>query len=384
MIIKKKYKEILFIKSFKKESNIYCDNYESIKSSKIEKKNDSKYTFLQMNNFIINETNKKPTFNLFINSLEKLLKGTTIIITVFINIDRNRLILRNLEEVEAQAECKTDEEYDVGNAKLICETITDEDFSNAVGLNIDSDQISGIPENADPAKTDIEISQGIVPDYNNEKVFKTIIPTINDVSINGTMCHENGEFEIYGKSNDIVEKINNFDVSIYIPPVSSFCDIISNNDNNIKLKCFTKDKFSLQKVIIEKQMIQKNGTLLFILTGASSTEEFSCSINSNYIIESPINLNETNKDDETDESKSDSNEPGNNRNIRNKFFNSKTSSGLSGGAIAAIIIVCVVAVIAVVILINLIKSGKLLSLKNRTEISEMNNSSTMNAVAYNP
>ena len=39
------------------------------------------------------------------------------------------------------------------------------------------------PENADPAQTDIEISQGkgIVPDYSNE------IPMVNDVSKKGTL-----------------------------------------------------------------------------------------------------------------------------------------------------------------------------------------------------
>ena len=64
------------------------------------------------------------------------------------------------------------------------------------------------------------------------------------------------------------------------------------------------------------------------------------------------------------------------------MFNSK-SSGLSGGAIAAIIIVCAVVVIAIVIIVSLIKSGKILGLKNQNQIPE-NNSSTMNAVMYNP
>lgn len=42
-------------------------------------------------------------------------------------------------------------------------------------------------------------------------------------------CHEGGEFEIYGKSNDINEIINNFDLLLSISPVSSFCDISTNN-----------------------------------------------------------------------------------------------------------------------------------------------------------
>ena len=43
MIIKKKYKEILLIKSFKKETSISCRNYEGIKFEKLEKKNTASY-----------------------------------------------------------------------------------------------------------------------------------------------------------------------------------------------------------------------------------------------------------------------------------------------------------------------------------------------------
>lgn len=42
------------------------------------------------------------------------------------------------------------------------------------------------------AKTDIEISQIIIPDYINEKIFKNSHPIINEVSINGTMYHKIG------------------------------------------------------------------------------------------------------------------------------------------------------------------------------------------------
>ena len=144
---------------------------------------------------------------------------------------------------------------------MICETITDNnnvDFSKAVGLNINTDKISGIPENADPAQTDIEFSQGIVPDFNNEKVLKINIPIITGQSINGIMCQDNENFEIYWKTEDNIENINNFDLLLSIPPVSRFCNVSSNN-RNIKFNCFTKDKFSLQKISIEKQMIQNNG-----------------------------------------------------------------------------------------------------------------------------
>ena len=56
----------------------------------------------------------------------------------------------------------------IRNIKLNCIVVSNEDLSSAEGLNIDSDEISGIPESSDPAKTDIEIRESIVPDYNDE------------------------------------------------------------------------------------------------------------------------------------------------------------------------------------------------------------------------
>jgi hypothetical protein len=56
----------------------------------------------------------------------------------------------------------------IRNIKLDCMVVSNEDLSSAEGLNIDSDEISGIPESSDPAKTDIEIRESIVPDYNDE------------------------------------------------------------------------------------------------------------------------------------------------------------------------------------------------------------------------
>jgi len=385
MTIKKKYKEILFINSFKKDSSISCGNYESIKYRNKESKNNAKYTFLQVNSFKVDTRTNKPSFNLFINSKTRIPLGTSIIITLFININRNRFILRNLEEVEAQAECKSDKEYDIGNAKLTCETIIDNnnnniDYSKAVGLNIESQDISGIPENADPAQTDIEISQGIVPDYNNELVLKTEIPLITSKSINGDNCQENGNFEIIGETNDNIKITDNFDLLLSVPKVSSSCGL-SSNDKDITIKCFTKDKFELQNVYIERQMIQKNGSTLFILTNIESSKEFSCSISSDYKLDTPVV--ESNPDGgTTNPNPGESSQQSNSKNIRNKMYNSK-SSGLSGGAIAAIIIVCIVAVIAVVIFVSLIKSGKIFGLQNKDQIPE-NNSSTMNAVMYNP
>ena len=399
MIVKKKYKEILFINSFKKETYISCGNYEIINSKNLEKKNAANYTFLQMNNYIFNKNPDQPSFNLFINSKYKIPIGTSMIISAFMNVKENMFFLRNLEEHLLETECKPDKEYDAGNAKFICEpkipnsTI---DFSKTLGLNIDTTDICGIPRNADPVQTDNNIRKGIEPDYNNERVFNTKIPIIIAQSINGTMCHDNGKFEIYGKTEDnIIENINNVNVFLSIPPISSFCSVSSKN-KDIKFSCSVTDKFSLQKISIEKQMIQNNGTVLFILSSISSTDEFSCSIDSYYKIKTPIiegipsesigesdendipessdNRNIKNNPSETiDESGEDDNPKiTDNINIGNKIFNSKSSSGISGGALAAIIIVCSIAVLAIIIL-------TIICLKKKT-LTHGNNNSTVNAV----
>ena len=56
----------------------------------------------------------------------------------------------------------------IGNIKLDCIVVSNEDLSSAEDFNIDSDEISGIPESSHPAKTDIEIRESIVTDYNHE------------------------------------------------------------------------------------------------------------------------------------------------------------------------------------------------------------------------
>ena len=56
----------------------------------------------------------------------------------------------------------------IRNIKLDCIVVSNEDLSSAEGLNIDSDEISDISASSDPAKTDIEIRESIVPDYNDE------------------------------------------------------------------------------------------------------------------------------------------------------------------------------------------------------------------------
>ena len=121
IMIKKKYKEILFIKSLKSTKTITCSNFNKLNEKKIQKRKKSKFTFLQICNY---KKAQKPTFNLFIHSLGKFVEKN-LRITIFIN--RN-LRLRNLEETETEAECTLNKQNDSsGNVKLDCITISDVD-----------------------------------------------------------------------------------------------------------------------------------------------------------------------------------------------------------------------------------------------------------------
>ena len=143
-------------------------------------------------------------------------------------------------------------------------------------------------------------------------------------------------------------------------------------------------------------MIQNNGTVLFILSSISSTDEFSCSIDSYYKIKTPIiegipsesigesdendipessdNRNIKNNPSETIDESGENDNPKitDNINTGNKIYNSKSSSGISGGALAAIIIVCSIAVLAIIIL-------TIICLKKKT-LTHDNSNSTVNAV----
>ena len=113
-----------------------------------------------MNNFTLDES---PTFNLYVHYSEEFEQNEVLTITVFINIE-SRLRLRNLEGIESNAKCNINKkDLSTGNIKFVYKTNSNRDLCSLKGLNIFSDNISGIPENADTAKTDIEIKRGLVP-----------------------------------------------------------------------------------------------------------------------------------------------------------------------------------------------------------------------------
>ena len=371
MVIRKKYRETLFISSFKYEQQISCSNFNKLYAEKLQRKKESKYTFLQMNTFTPAEN---PTFNIFVFS-EEYDQNEILNVTVFTTIEITSG-LRNLEEIEAYAQCTPNRKSDsTGNIRFGCIVNSNQDLSSCKGLNIDSDEISGIPVNADPAKTDIEIREGIAPNYNDEEVFNEVLTIINNNEIDGQNCYSDGTFEIVNGVSTVeiteTDDINNFDIRLSSPISSAFCDISSVVDKNIRLNCGSKDSFEINAVTLERQLIQKGNETLFLLDHTESKEAFNCIINSNYKLELfSLVTNEV-----TDPNISGNPEPVENPNILtnmttkryNNFKNGK--AGLSGGAIAAIIIVCCAIVIILGVIIGLTKSGKIFVRKNDSQKS---------------
>jgi hypothetical protein len=346
-----------------------------------------------MNNFT---SGANPFFNLFVHALEKLVPNQIIHVTVFLNININRRTrLRNLKEIETTGECTPSSPNNSnGNVKLDCKVVSNEDLSSAEGLKIDSDEISGIPKSADPAKTDIEIKEGLVPNYNDEKVFNKVLPIVNNAEIEGDNCYSDGIFKIVNgvSTQEIVktDDINNFDIKLSHPISSGFCNISSTDNKNINFNfnCGSKDNFEMNAVSIERQHIEKGNNTLFILNSVDSKEPFSCIINPNYKIEAIsaiINDQKANNTYTVPTENPYSDVPTDKiRKRYNFFYKNGNSSGLSGGAIAAIIIVCVAALVIIGVLFGLIKSGKILGAKNEEFEDINNNSSTANAAIYNP
>jgi hypothetical protein len=301
-------------------------------------------------------------------------------VQIFLYIN-NRLRLRNLEEIAQDAECTPiKQDKTSGNVKLNCEIKSSQDLSSAQILNIESNEISGIPESTDPAKTDIEIKQGYILDYSKDEIFSKEIPIVNGAEIDGANCHDDGTFKIVnGISNTEIEQtddINNVDIKLSNPTSSAFCNISLTNNKNINFNCGSKDNFDISTVILERQHLKKENNTLFILNHTESKEPFNCIINSDYQMTIPTIGNETNIPS------TEPDDPSSHSSRYNFYGKNGNSSGLSGGAIAAIILVCCAAVIAIGVLIALIKSGKILNTK-RDEIEDFNNNSTQAAV-YNP
>ena len=215
-----------------------------------------------------------------------------------------------------------------------------------------TDEIQGIPENADPDKLNYNI------DYSNlanlEQIGNMSNAEINRIT--GENCSIDGQYIVYAtlnKNENLLNKYSDVIFRISIPESISTCEV-SIKGINVVMVCQNEDKFYNSTIIIERQTIQDSeGNELFFIEPYESSNEFACD----------ISLLSHNTIPEEDNS------------ITGRRFYFKNDNGLSKGAIVAIIIV-LVAVIAVII-------GLVFFLKRKDSLikekpSEISNSTLMN------
>lgn len=373
-VIKKKNREVLFLKKYNYLKDLTCSNYNEKFLEISEQKYNAKYTFLQANNFR-RKPGKGILFHLF---LFRFLRSFINKIPIKIIIIKKPTALRYLqdenEEQEDSIDCKLGNDTE-NLGDYICESdnITINDEKDIEQFIIDSDDISGLTEdNTNPIKTDEDIALKNLLNLSDPEVFNsTKIPIFNTTSITETNCNETGSFEIKGTIDDdgknAFNNIDDFDISYINPPDSgALCSYVNDHSD---IDCKNKEEFNDEKLTIETQFI--NGSIL--LNKIQSEKRMTCAINSlSYQFsddQSNVVPSNTTNDEDTDEPDS----PYSSNNITNRYFtNKKSSGGLSGGAITLIVIVITVVLVGVGVLIALLKNGFLCGPKLSPNLNNTN------------
>jgi len=349
-LIKKKNQEIIFIQG--KQINFgakkECENYNTIKLQTTKKRQNSKYTFLQLNKYTPRLNGLYFFMALLRNSLTtEFVNSYRITIKIIISSRRNLRMLDESTQSSISVLCNLNETlqtnlsagYDCSNNGTISGTPSKMEIETE---NITD--ISGIPEN----KNQEELKGNI--DYSNLVNLQKIdeLPVVNITNITGDTCTENGQYIITAKiveqkTNTLKNKYQNVEMRLSIPESSALCSI--NVNDIITMTCENKDKFDESQILIEKSVIKdQKGNDIFIVNSFTNLEVFGCDISYNSAI-TPV---EEDGIDTVIPSYVVSN---------NTRYIKKKNSGLSGGAIAGIVIACVVAVAAVTAIIILGKNG---------------------------
>ena len=373
-VIKKKNREVLFLKKYNYPQDLTCSNYNEKFLEISEKKYNSPYTFLQANNFT-RKTGKGILFHLF---LFRFLRDFINEIPIKIIIIKKPITLRHLEddneEQEDRINCTLKNETEnLGDYICESEKITINDEKDIEQFIIDSDEISGLTEdNTNPIKTDEDIALNNLVNLSDPEVFNlTKIPIFNTTNITETNCNKAGSFEIKGTIDDddknVFKTLGDFDISYINPPDSgALCGYA---DDHSDIDCKNKEEFNDEKLTIESQFI--NGR--FILNKIQSENRMTCAINS---LAYQFSGNQSNAapSNATIDEETDGPSPYSSNNIKNRYFTNKNSSGgLSGGAITLIVIVSTVVLVGVGVLVALLKNGFLCGPKISPNANNTNN-----------
>lgn len=341
-IIKKKHREMLFIKKYNNAINsLTCSNFNQIKLESSSKKLNAKYTFLKTNNFRLTP-NKGITFKIFLYLVNGIYENHIPINVIIIKKKARRL--RNLdgfndeEELELSIDCNvTNSTGKLGTLECTNNSINIDNTSDISSLEIESDDISGISEfNSNPIETD---QNGDTSDVNESEISMLTNPKIN-----GANCQNSGIFNINGTLSENVNAKNDLNIEFLNPPdTGGLCKYNNGNkDRNLNIECQSKDEFEEDYIITEQQFVGDN--LLINSIEADKDNTFSCSIGS--------------LSDKVTEDEVEVEPPRYGSNSTNRYYtNEKSSQGLSGGSITAIVLVSVFVLLVTAVLIAFIKNG---------------------------
>jgi len=408
-MIKKRKKEVVLIKSYSYalESEKKCVNYNKLRLEKAQKRQKLNFSFLQVRNF-------KPVNNLINFFMAIILKAkvqvtTTIKITIKVRVKittSSRALEEGVESLLLPINCALGDSTDsVAGLNCAADTATEQE---PLGMLIDPDEtenIAGVPENADPDLATNEL------DFSNKENMAKLdnMPTVTISSINGDDCSKEGSYVIEGTyDKGDLKDASNIEIPFSTVDSSGQCELKVGDDKKITLNCENKEQFDVSTVGFERMSIKDtDGQLLFILESYTNPQQFGCAIS----LKSEPPKNSTTEEDNkgnnsgnnngesgsnngesgsnNGESGSNNGESGNNgenenngESSYNKASRKESSGGLSGGAIAAIII-CAIIVLAIIgVLIGLAKSGKIFG--SKPPVQNLNTSSSLNNFAYNP
>ena len=327
-IIKRKFKEIIFIKSksFSFINPISSENYNHIHFERIKRRQKLNIFFLQLSKFKAIE--RKAYFFMALAKRTQV-KFQTIQLKAFImTVKFNYLRFLKEEEIitELPIICQVSTTSYTA-AGFNCSSNDAQNIPINIQLNTDDVDIAGIPDDVGPSEYPI--------DYSNPDNLKIVdkLPNVTITSIDASDCNKNGEYILKGKlDNGVINDAFNIEIPFGFPDSSGLCDI-KVYDKDITMKCHNKEKFEDSQILFEPTAIRDNkGKDIFKLNDYTNTGSFTCDI-------SIYSIPKKNNDIK----------------VLNLPMRKKSSRGLSGGTIALMIISIIVTLIILGVIIWLTK-----------------------------
>jgi len=363
-----KYNEIFYINNTEAD-DINCGNNKEINLEKAQKKIEAINIFRQVckfrkeNNkykfFLSTFINKRVDYNMRIKIIVEIKRGINNKNSYSKDLKKRKLSDNEIKNAECSPTIITNlTENNIGAACWECTTETSS-ISNAIGLDIiDSDEISGIPENSeliDPAKTDLLIEKGDMLDYTEEENLNELLPIFNILALNFSFCKENGTFNFEGNSTSTI--LNNiiFNLSLAYPEAIFACSLPkAYKGQNAIIECYNRDNFENESLLVEETVIREGYNEYIILRNSTSGVSYvTCSSTENQINGS-INDNDIK--------------------IVSKTYKDGSSSGIGLAGIIIIVVVGLVVLIGILTLIIFINRKSKKKITNQTEQKMMNSS----------